>query len=238
MGEPLLQIKNLTAAYGKSEVLFGLDLEVRQGELVALIGSNGAGKSTLLKCIFGWLKPSGGSIAVEGQAITGWPAERVVSAGIAHCPEGRRVFPFLTVLENLKMGAYSRKGVEWKADLERVFRRFPRLNERQRQLAGSLSGGEQQMLAIGRALMAAPRLILFDEPSLGLAPVIVEQMFEIIDQVRQEGTTVLLVEQNASLALQMADRGYVMESGLVVRTGLGKDLLHDTEIQKSYLGIA
>jgi branched-chain amino acid transport system ATP-binding protein len=238
MADALLQIKNLNAAYGKSQVLFGASLEVRPGELVALIGSNGAGKSTLLKSICGWLKPSGGQVTMSGVDITGWPADQVVSQGIAHCPEGRRVFPLLTVLENLKMGAYSRKGGDWKADLDRVFHRFPRLFERQAQIAGSLSGGEQQMLAFGRALMAAPRLILFDEPSLGLAPVIVEQMFRIIEQVKAEGTTVLLVEQNASLALRIADRGYVIESGHITRTGVGKDLLHDEQIQKAYLGIA
>jgi len=234
----LLSVEGLQAAYGKSQVLFGIDLTVNTGELVSLIGANGAGKSTLLRCISGWLRPTAGRITLAGADLTGRPAEVVVRQGIAHCPEGRRVFPALTVLENLKMGAYARKGGEWKEDLNRVFERFPRLHERQRQSAGSLSGGEQQMLAIGRAIMAAPRLILFDEPSLGLAPVIVEKMFEIIAQLKAEGTTVLLVEQNASLALRVADRGYVLESGQIVRTGAGKDLLHDEEIQKAYLGVA
>jgi branched-chain amino acid transport system ATP-binding protein len=216
----VLEIRGLRAAYGPIEALRGIDLEVRAGELVCLLGANGAGKSTTLRVISGLLRPAGGSIVFQGQSIGGGEPAAILAAGIAHCPEGRRVFPYLTVEENLRMGAYVRRdrdGVS--ADLERVCAHFPVLAERRRQAAGTLSGGEQQMLAIGRALMARPKLILFDEPSLGLAPTVVETTFGIIADIRRQGTTVLMVEQNAYLALQMADRGYVLETGRIVLGG-------------------
>ncbi|HHY94749.1 MAG TPA: ABC transporter ATP-binding protein [Firmicutes bacterium] len=212
-------------------------MEVGSGEIVTIIGSNGAGKSTLLKTIAGWLKPVSGKISLDGESIAGLPPHRLVRLGIAVCPEGRRVFPQLTVLENLQMGAYSRPGKEWRADLERVFRLFPRLAERKRQLGSSLSGGEQQMLALGRALMSRPRLLLLDEPSLGLAPVLVEAVLDTVQQIKGEGVSVLLVEQNAQLALEVADRGYVIESGRGVLSGTGRELLDHEDVRKAYLGV-
>ncbi len=236
MTEPILFVRDLTAHYGKTQVLFGVSLEVFPGELVALIGANGSGKTTLLRAVSGWLRPTGGEVRFEGRPITGLTADQVVRLGMAQCPEGRRVFPFLTVWENLRMGAYVRRD-NWRADVEELLERFPRLRERLHQMAGTLSGGEQQMLVIARALLSRPRLLLLDEPSLGLAPMMVEQVMEVIRSIRQRGITVLLVEQNAMMALQMADRGYVLETGRVVRTGPGPELVRDPEIRKAYLGV-
>jgi branched-chain amino acid transport system ATP-binding protein len=227
----------LRAGYGPIEALRGLDLDVRDGELVCLLGANGAGKSSTLRAISGLLRARAGRIVFDDQDIQGREPSEILKLGIAHCPEGRRVFPHLTVHENLAMGAYVRRdraGIA--ADLQRVYAHFPILGERRRQAAGTLSGGEQQMLAIGRALMARPRLILFDEPSLGLAPTVVETTFGIIADIRRAGTTVLMVEQNAWLALRMADRGYVMESGRIVLSGAARDLLNDDHVRAAYLG--
>jgi len=233
----MLRLEGLRAGYGPIEALQGLDLEVQQGELVCLLGANGAGKSSTLRTISGLLRPRAGRIVFDGAEIQGRDPAEVLRAGIAHCPEGRRVFPYLTVQENLAMGAYVRRDrVAITADLARVYGHFPILAERRRQAAGTLSGGEQQMLAIGRALMARPRLILFDEPSLGLAPTVVETTFAIIADIRRAGTTVLMVEQNARLALRMADRGYVMESGRIVLSGAARHLLADDHVRAAYLG--
>ncbi len=233
----MLEIQGLRAAYGPVEALRGVDLEVRAGELVCLLGANGAGKSSTLRAISGLVRPTGGHIVFDGRPITGLEPAAILEAGIAHCPEGRRVFPYLTVEENLAMGAYVRRDRDGIAtDLERVCAHFPILGERRRQAAGTLSGGEQQMLAIGRALMARPRLILFDEPSLGLAPTVVETTFGIIADIRRQGTTVLMVEQNAYLALQMADRGYVMETGQIVLAGAARDLMANDHVRRAYLG--
>jgi len=210
---------------------------VRKGELVTLIGANGAGKTTTLKAISGVLPPAGGRVSFEGEDITRASARRVLQLGIAHCPEGRRVFPYMSVRENLEMGSYLRKdqpGID--ADLRRIYERFPILAERRVQAAGTLSGGEQQMLAISRALMSRPKLVLFDEPSLGLAPNIVEKIFDIIRQIRAEGVTVVMVEQNALAALELSDRSYVMEQGRVSLSGTGQALLDDPHVQKAYLG--
>jgi len=233
----VLRLEGVRAAYGPVEALRGVDLEVRAGELVCLLGANGAGKSTTLRAISGLVRPTAGRILFEERALAGAEPAAVLAAGIAHCPEGRRVFPYLSVEENLAMGAYVRRDREAIAqDLERVCTHFPILGERRRQAAGTLSGGEQQMLAIGRALMARPRLILFDEPSLGLAPTVVETTFAIIADIRRQGTTVLMVEQNAYLALQMADRGYVMETGRIVLAGPARDLMADENVRRAYLG--
>jgi branched-chain amino acid transport system ATP-binding protein len=233
----VLEIHDLHAAYGPVEALRGVDLEVRAGELVCLLGANGAGKSSTLRAISGLVRPTRGRIVLDGRAITGLSPSDILEAGIAHCPEGRRVFPYLTVAENLAMGAYVRRDRDGiAADLERVCAHFPILGERRRQAAGTLSGGEQQMLAIGRALMARPRLILFDEPSLGLAPTVVETTFAIIADIRRQGTTVLMVEQNAYLALQMADRGYVMETGRIVLAGAAGELMTNDHVRRAYLG--
>jgi branched-chain amino acid transport system ATP-binding protein len=233
----VLRLEALRAGYGPIEALRGLDLEVREGELVCLLGANGAGKSSTLRAISGLLRARSGRILFRDREIHGLEPAAILRAGIAHCPEGRRIFPHLSVEENLAMGAYvrgDRAGIA--QDLERVCTHFPILAERRRQPAGTLSGGEQQMLAIGRALMARPRLILFDEPSLGLAPTVVETTFSIIADIRRGGTTVLMVEQNAYLALQMADRGYVMETGRIVLHGNAQDLLHDDHVRAAYLG--
>jgi branched-chain amino acid transport system ATP-binding protein len=233
----VLKLEGLRASYGPIEALRGLDLEVREGELVCLLGANGAGKSSTLRAISGLLRARSGRIVFAGREIHGLEPSAILRAGIAHCPEGRRVFPHLTVEENLAMGAYvrgDRAGIA--QDLERVCAHFPILADRRRQAAGTLSGGEQQMLAIGRALMARPRLILFDEPSLGLAPTVVERTFGIIADIRRTGTTVLMVEQNAYLALRMADRGYVMETGRIVLQGAARDLLRDDHVRAAYLG--
>ena len=233
----MLAVDGLECRYGKVAAVRGLSLEVKKGELVSLIGANGAGKTTTLKAISGVLRAFGGKVTFEGEDITNASARRVLDLGIAHCPEGRRVFPYMTVRENLEMGCYlrsDRAGIE--ADLERLYERFPILAERRAQAAGTLSGGEQQMLAISRALMSRPKLVLFDEPSLGLAPNIVERTFDIITAIRAEGVTVMMVEQNALAALELSDRAYVMEQGRVTRTGSGTDLLNDPEVKKAYLG--
>jgi branched-chain amino acid transport system ATP-binding protein len=233
----MLRLEGVRAGYGPIDALRGLDLEVRAGELVCLLGANGAGKSSTLRTISGLLRPRAGRIVFDGTDIHGREPSDVLRAGIAHCPEGRHVFPYLTVRENLTMGAYVRRdAAAVAADLERVYAHFPILADRRRQAAGPLSGGEQQMLAIGRALMARPRLIMFDEPSLGLAPTIVETTFAIIGDIRRSGTTVLMVEQNARLALRMADRGYVMEAGRIVLSGAARELLHNDHVRAAYLG--
>jgi branched-chain amino acid transport system ATP-binding protein len=233
----MLRLEGVRAGYGPIDALRGLDLEVRAGELVCLLGANGAGKSSTLRTISGLLHPRAGRIVFDGTDIHGREPSDVLRAGIAHCPEGRHVFPYLTVRENLTMGAYVRRdAAAVAADLERVYAHFPILADRRRQAAGTLSGGEQQMLAIGRALMARPRLIMFDEPSLGLAPTIVETTFAIIGDIRRSGTTVLMVEQNARLALRMADRGYVMEAGRIVLSGAARELLHNDHVRAAYLG--
>ena len=233
----MLSINALECRYGKVAAVRSLSLDVSKGELVSLIGANGAGKTTTLKAISGVLRAFGGKVTFEGEDITNASARRVLDLGIAHCPEGRRVFPYMTVRENLEMGCYLRSdrgGIE--ADLERLYERFPILAERRAQAAGTLSGGEQQMLAISRALMSRPKLVLFDEPSLGLAPNIVERTFDIVAAIRAEGVTVMMVEQNALAALELSDRAYVMEQGRVTRTGSGRDLLNDPEVKKAYLG--
>jgi branched-chain amino acid transport system ATP-binding protein len=233
----LLRLEDLHASYGPIAALRGLDLVVSPGELVCLIGANGAGKTSTLRAISGLLPPARGRIVFDGREIQGDVPAAILKAGIAHCPEGRRVFPYLTVDENLAMGAYVRRDRSAiAADVDEVCRHFPILTERRRQMAGTLSGGEQQMLAIARALMARPRLILFDEPSLGLAPTVVETTFAIIADIRRRGTTVLMVEQNAYAALRMADRAYVMETGRIVLEGAARDLLDDDHVRRAYLG--
>jgi len=233
----VLRIAGLECRYGKVAAVRNLSLEVNKGELVSLIGANGAGKTTTLKAISGVLAPSAGRIFFEGEDITRASARRVLELGIAHCPEGRRMFPYMTVRENLEMGSYLRRdkpGID--ADMRRLYERFPILRERREQAAGTLSGGEQQMLAISRALMSRPKLVMFDEPSLGLAPNIVEHTFDIIRQVRAEGVTVIMVEQNALAALELSDRSYVLEQGSVTLTGTGQALLDDPHVKKAYLG--
>jgi branched-chain amino acid transport system ATP-binding protein len=236
----LLSVKGLKVAYGGIHAVKGIDLEVHACELVALIGANGAGKTTTLKALAGLLTPAGGSVHYAGENITGMPAHKLVQRGLALVPEGRGVFPRLTIEENLAMGAYIREQRETKseitADRERVYTTFPRLAERRHQLAGTLSGGEQQMLAIARALMAKPRLLLLDEPSMGLAPIVVQKIFETIRTVAREGVTLLLIEQNARLALQTCARGYVMESGAITLAGEAKALLDNPDVRRAYLG--
>lgn len=234
---PLLEVQSLSVNYGGIQALQSVNLVVYPGEVVTLIGANGAGKSTTLRSISRLLKPRSGQIYYEGQPITRKPAHEVVRLGIAHSPEGRRVLARQTVLDNLELGAYLRSNPKAvRADLERQFQRFPRLSERRHQFAGTLSGGEQQMLAIARALMSQPKLLLLDEPSLGLAPAIVREIFTIIQTLQAEGVTILLVEQNAHLALQIADRGYVLEAGQITLSGRASDLLHDDRVKKAYLG--
>ena len=233
----MLTVEGLECRYGKVAAVRDLSLEVRKGELVSLIGANGAGKTTTLKAISGVLAPRAGRIVFEGEDITRASARRVLELGIAHCPEGRRVFPYMTVRENLEMGCYLRRdkaGIE--ADMHRLYERFPILHERRAQAAGTLSGGEQQMLAISRALMSRPKLVMFDEPSLGLAPNLVERTFDIIRQIRAEGVTVIMVEQNAAAALELSDRSYVLEQGSVSLTGTGRALLDDPHVRQAYLG--
>jgi len=233
----VLTVERLECRYGKVAAVRDLSLEVRKGELVSLIGANGAGKTTTLKAISGVLAPRAGRIVFEGEDITRASARRVLELGIAHCPEGRRVFPYMTVRENLEMGCYLRRdkaGIE--ADMRRLYERFPILHERRAQAAGTLSGGEQQMLAISRALMSRPKLVMFDEPSLGLAPNLVERTFDIIRQIRAEGVTVIMVEQNAAAALELSDRSYVLEQGSVSLTGTGAALLDDPHVRQAYLG--
>ena len=233
----MLEIEGLHCRYGKVSAVRGLSLEVREGELVTLIGANGAGKTTTLKAISGILPPAAGRIAFDGEDITRASARAILAKGIAHCPEGRHVFPYMSVQENLDMGCYLRRDPDGIAqDRRNIFNRFPVLEERRRQMAGTLSGGEQQMLAIGRALMSRPRLILFDEPSLGLAPNLVETTFDIIAEIRADGVTVLMVEQNAYAALELCDRSYLLESGEVTLTGNGAELLNDPHVKEAYLG--
>jgi branched-chain amino acid transport system ATP-binding protein len=235
---PLLALEGLEVAYGGIQAVRGIDLVVGRGELVCLIGANGAGKTTTLKVITGLQPVSGGTVRYEGEDVTGAPAFQLVRRGLAMVPEGRGVFGGLTIEENLAMGAYTRKDRDGiRADIERVFALFPRLKERRRQTAGTLSGGEQQMLAMGRAMMSRPRLLLLDEPSMGLAPLMVQKVFETILAVSGEGVTILLIEQNAKLALEVSHRGYVMESGEVTLAGDAKELLHDPKIRAAYLGV-
>ena len=233
----MLEIKDIEVYYGMIQAIKGISFEVNEGEDIALIGANGAGKTTTLHTITGLLSPKKGSVIFEGKDITKVPAHKIVSLGIAHVPEGRRVFAELTVYENLKMGAYTRKDKdEIEKTLEMVYKRFPRLEERKNQLAGTLSGGEQQMLAMGRALMSHPKIIVMDEPSMGLSPILVNEIFDIIQEVSKGGTTVLLVEQNAKKALSIADRAYVLETGRIVLEGDAKVLMNDDSIKKAYLG--
>ena len=233
----MLEVKDLKVNYGMIQAIKGVSFHVNQGEVIALIGANGAGKTTILHTVSGLLSPQSGSVIFEGQDIIKIPGHKIVAMGMAHVPEGRRVFAQLSVLQNLKMGAFTRRDKEEiQQTLDNVFDRFPRLGERQNQLAGTLSGGEQQMLAIGRALMSHPKLILMDEPSMGLSPIFVNEIFDIIQEVSKSGTTVLLVEQNAKKALSVADRAYVLETGKIVLEGKASDLLNDSSIKKAYLG--
>ena len=233
----MLEVKDLEVYYGMIQAIKGISFEVNQGEVIALIGANGAGKTTTLHTITGLLSPKKGSVMFEGTDITKVPAHKIVSMGMAHVPEGRRVFAELSVYENLKMGAYTRKDKnEIEESLANVYKRFPRLEERRNQMAGTLSGGEQQMLAMGRALMSKPKIILMDEPSMGLSPIFVNEIFDIIQAVSESGTTVLLVEQNAKKALSIADRAYVLETGKITMSGNAKDLLEDEAGKKAYLG--
>lgn len=236
MSNTLLKVDNLHVYYGSIHAIKGVSFEVNEGEIVTLIGANGAGKSTTLNTIAGLLKPHSGSIMLHDQNIVGVPADKIVSKGMALCPEGRRIFLQMTVLENLEMGGYTRPNSELEESIENVYDHFPRLKERYKQVAGTLSGGEQQMLAMGRALMSHPKLLMLDEPSMGLAPILVEQIFEIIQNLHKAGTTILLVEQNAQAALSVADRGYVLETGKIVTTGTGAELLSSPAIKKAYLG--
>jgi branched-chain amino acid transport system ATP-binding protein len=234
---PILQVEDIHTFYGSIEALKGISLEVYEGEIVTLIGSNGAGKTTTLRSISGIVPPRTGAIYYLGKDITGMPGHQVASIGIAQSPEGRRIFPRMTVLENLEMGAFTRKdNAAIRADVERVYEMFPRLKERQKQKAGTMSGGEQQMLAMGRALMAQPKLLLLDEPSLGLAPVIVDKIYEIIREINQQGVTILLVEQNANYALDVSSRGYVLETGTVALSDKSSALRTDERVMAAYLG--
>ncbi|GFI15379.1 MAG: ABC transporter ATP-binding protein [Lachnospiraceae bacterium] len=233
----MLEIKDLEVYYGMIQAIKGVSFEVNEGEVIALIGANGAGKTTILHTVTGLLEAKSGSVTFDGKNITKVPAHKIVSMGMAHVPEGRRVFANLTVLQNLRMGAYTRKDKdEIEETLKTVYQRFPRLEERQNQLAGTLSGGEQQMLAMGRALMSHPRIILMDEPSMGLSPIFVNEIFNIIQEVSASGTTVLLVEQNAKKALSISDRAYVLETGKIVLEGDAEELLNNDSIKKAYLG--
>ena len=236
MSNTLLKVDNLHVYYGSIHAIKGVSFEVNEGEIVTLIGANGAGKSTTLNTIAGLLKPHSGSIMLHDQNIVGVPADKIVSKGMALCPEGRRIFLQMTVLENLEMGGYTRPNSELEESIENVYDHFPRLKERYKQVAGTLSGGEQQMLAMGRALMSKPKLMMMDEPSMGLAPILVEQIFDIIRELKQAGTTILLVEQNAQMALSIADRAYVLETGRVVMEGTGAELLTNERVRSAYLG--
>ena len=231
----MLTVDNIDVFYGNIHALQGISFQVNEGEVVALIGANGAGKSTTLKTVSGMMHPRNGSITFMGEDITHTDSYKLPSKGLAHVPEGRRIFLQMTVMENLEMGAYIHKKVS-QADLDNVFSRFPRLLERKNQIAGTLSGGEQQMLAMGRALMSHPKLLMLDEPSMGLAPILVEQIFDIIKELHAAGTTILLVEQNAEMALDIADRAYVLESGTIALSGTGQELAQSDAIKKAYLG--
>ena len=233
----MLEVKDLEVYYGVIQAIKGVSFEVNEGEVIALIGANGAGKTTILHTVTGLLAPKSGSVLFEGKEITKVPGHKIVSMGMAHVPEGRRVFANLTVLQNLKLGAYTRKDKQEIGDtLQMVYRRFPRLEERKNQVAGTLSGGEQQMLAMGRALMSHPKIILMDEPSMGLSPIFVNEIFDIIKEVSKGGTTVLLVEQNAKKALSIADRAYVLETGNIALEGKASDLMNNDSVKKAYLG--
>ena len=232
----MLKVEDLHVYYGSIHAIKGVSFEVNEREIVTLIGANGAGKSTTLNTVAGLLKARSGSITFEGKSLAGVPASKIVSLGMALCPEGRRVFQQMTVRENLEMGGYTRQPSEIGPSLENVFERFPRLKERQKQVAGTLSGGEQQMLAMGRALMSKPKLLMLDEPSMGLAPLLVEQIFDIIGELNRAGTTILLVEQNAQMALSIATRAYVLETGHIVKEGDAHALMNDDAVRKAYLG--
>ncbi|MGW6157056.1 ABC transporter ATP-binding protein [Streptomyces sp. NPDC055144] len=233
----LLEVEDLKVAYGKIEAVKGISFSVQQGEVVTLIGTNGAGKTTTLRTLSGLLKPVSGKITFAGKPLTGVPAHKIVAMGLAHSPEGRRIFPRLSIAENLQLGAFLRSdkaGIE--KDIQRAYDLFPILGERRKQAAGTLSGGEQQMLAMGRALMSQPKLLMLDEPSMGLSPIMMQKIMATITELKSQGTTILLVEQNAQAALSLADHGHVMEVGTVVLSGTGQDLLHDESVRKAYLG--
>ena len=233
----MLEIKDLNVYYGVIQALQGISFEVNEGEVIALIGANGAGKTTTLHTLTGLISAKSGSIVLDGKDITKTPAHKIVKMGIAHVPEGRRIFQNLTVLDNIRLGAFTRKDKDGiAADVEKVYKLFPRLEERKTQIAGTLSGGEQQMLAMGRALMSKPRIVVMDEPSMGLSPILVSEIFDIIENIREQGTTVLLVEQNAKKALSIADRAYVLETGKIVLSGKASDLINDESVKKAYLG--
>ena len=234
--EQILKIENINVYYGAIHAIKGVSLDVNQGEVVTLIGANGAGKSTTLQTVSGLLRSRTGSIEFCGENISRLPSHKIVEKGLAQVPEGRRIFLQMTVQENLEMGAYTRRDGGHGAELDKVYAQFPRLTERRRQIAGTLSGGEQQMLAIGRALMSRPKLLMLDEPSMGLAPILVEQIFDIIRRLHESGTTILLVEQNAQMALSVADRAYVMETGVISLSGTGKELSESDAVRKAYLG--
>lgn len=232
----MLSVRDLHVSYGAIKAVRGISFDIKQGEIVTLIGANGAGKSTTLNTVAGLIRPDSGSIEFKGQSIVGVKSHKVVERGMALCPEGRRVFSQMSVSENLDMGGYTRSDAENRETLQRVYERFPRLKERVGQMAGTLSGGEQQMLAMGRALMSKPDLLILDEPSMGLAPILVQEIFDIIKELNAAGTTILLVEQNANMALSIADRAYVLEIGTIKKTGTGADLLQDDDVRKAYLG--
>ncbi len=236
MSDSLLKVEDINVFYGSIHAIKGISFEVNEGEIVTLIGANGAGKSTSLNTVAGLLKPRTGKISFCGKNIAGVPAHRIIREGMALCPEGRRIFLQLSVKENLEMGAYTRRDSEVADSLDMVYDLFPRLKERYKQVAGTLSGGEQQMLAMGRALMSKPRLMMLDEPSMGLAPILVDQIFDIIKNLHEAGTTILLVEQNARKALAIADRAYVLETGRIVNFGTGAELLNDDSVKRAYLG--
>lgn len=232
----MLKINNLAVSYGMIQAVHGVSFDVKPGEIVTLIGANGAGKTTILRTISGLIRPKSGQILFESQDVTKTPPQKIVAAGLSQVPEGRHVFSGLSVMENLEMGAYLRKDDGLKADYEQVFEKFPVLKERRNQDAATLSGGEQQMLAMGRALMSKPKLLLLDEPSMGLAPIFIKEIFSIIQEINAQGTTVLLIEQNAKMALSVAHRGYVLETGKIVLSGTGAELLDSEEVKKAYLG--
>lgn len=232
----MLKVENIRAGYGKADILHGISFEVKAGQCVTLIGANGAGKSTTLRCVTGLLPVRSGTILFEGESISGLPGHKIVRRGITMCPEGRQIFPEMSVVENLKMGAHTRRDSEQNDDVARMMDMFPVLRQRALQMAGTLSGGEQEMLAIGRALMSRPKLCIFDEPSLGLAPKIVQEVGETIARIKEAGTTILLVEQNAKMALGLADQAYLFEAGEIVLAGTGKDLMSNPEVSHAYLG--
>ena len=234
--EPILSLKNVCSYYDKVQVLYDINVDVYPGDIVSVIGANGAGKSTMMKTIMGLVHMGRGEVTFDGKKLNRMHAHKICKAGIAYVPEGREVFPNMTVLENLEMGGYTRPNSELEESIENVYDHFPRLKERYKQVAGTLSGGEQQMLAMGRALMSKPKLMMMDEPSMGLAPILVEQIFDIIRELKQAGTTILLVEQNAQMALSIADRAYVLETGKIVNEGSASDLLHDDSVRRAYLG--